>query len=203
MKLHAWPTSPYVRKVLAMAVETGLREKIALIRTNPGAPDSPIGAANPIGKIPTLITDGGEALYDSRVICEYLDTLHDGPKMFPPNGPERWQALRWAALGDGILDAAVLRMYERRRPEGERSPEWDARQKEKVFRILDRLEKDEMKRFGKGMNIGLITIACALGYLDFRFADEKWRLPRQGIGMWFFTFGKQPLMADTEPVEAI
>ena len=72
-----------------------------------------------------------------------------------------------------------------------------------MLQTLDRLEKDEMKKFGKGMNIGLITLACALGYLDFRFPDEKWRLPRQGMGMWFFTFAKQPLMSETEPVEAI
>ncbi len=201
MKLFYSPTSPYVRKVLACAIETGLRETIELIDCNPNEPDSTIGQTNPIGKIPALIAADGAALFDSRVICEHLDGLHDGAKLFPSAGAERWQALRWMALGDGILDAAVLRMYERRRAESERSRAWDARQKDKVVRILDYLEATETAQFGVPMNVGLITLACALGYLDFRFADEDWRPAHGTLAAWYAAIAQQPLIAETAPFE--
>ena len=114
MRLHYNVASPYARKVIAVAIETGLRERLELAprKMSPVNPNAELNRDNPLGKIPCLVTDDGLALYDSRVVCEYLDGLHDGPKMFPPAGPARWTALRRQAEGDGILDAAVLTRYE-------------------------------------------------------------------------------------------
>ena len=141
------------------------------------------------------------ALYDSRVICEYLDGLHDGPPMFPPAGPARWTALRRQAEGDGMLDAAILARYETFvRPEARRFDDWTANQKLKVGRALDALET-EAASLGDAVDIGTITIGCALGYLDFRFADDGWRNGRPGLAAWYETFGARPSMAATVPRE--
>ncbi|MEK7820711.1 MAG: glutathione S-transferase N-terminal domain-containing protein, partial [Pseudomonadota bacterium] len=115
MKLRFSPTSPYVRKVCVVALETGLFARLDLAPTNVWAADTDIGRDNPLGKVPALATDGGEVLFDSPVICEYLDSLHDGAKLFPAAGGARWTALRRQALADGILDASVLRFLENRR----------------------------------------------------------------------------------------
>ena len=116
MKLRYSPTSPYVRKVTVTAQETGVQPRIERVPTVTTDPASGLAKDNPLGKVPTLILDDGERLYDSPVICEYLDGLHGGAKIVPPAGPERWVALRRQALADGILDAAVLRLMETRRP---------------------------------------------------------------------------------------
>ena len=132
MKLHYSVASPYVRKVMAVAIETGLRGRLEILerKMSPVAPSAELNRDNPLGKIPCLVTDDGLVLYDSRVICEYLDGLHDGPKMFPVAGPARWQALRRQAEGDGVLDAGVLTRYETfLRPEERRWPEWIAGQR--------------------------------------------------------------------------
>jgi len=114
MKLHYNPASPYVRKVRVLAIETGLMERIELVpeKVSPVDPNPDVVADNPVGKIPALVTDEGDALYDSRVICEYLDALHGGTRMFPERGEARWSALRRQALADGMLDAAVITRYE-------------------------------------------------------------------------------------------
>ena len=120
MKLCFAPTSPYVRKCLVVAHETGLIGRIEIVPVNPWRADSPIVAVNPLGKVPALVTDDGAALFDSRVVCEYLDSLHDGRKLFPLAAAARWRALAQAALGEGILDAADSRIMESRRPPGTR-----------------------------------------------------------------------------------
>ncbi|MBM3557331.1 MAG: glutathione S-transferase, partial [Alphaproteobacteria bacterium] len=114
MKLFHSPTSPYVRKVDVLARETGLSAKIEIVpaTVSPVKRDEAVSARNPLGKVPTLLLGDGTALYDSRVICEYLDSLHDGKKYFPPSGPERWKTLTLLSLADGILDAALLARYE-------------------------------------------------------------------------------------------
>jgi glutathione S-transferase len=153
----------------------------------------------PLAKVPALTTDDGVVLYDSRVICEYLDSLHQGPKLFPASGAARWTALRRLALGDGICDAAVLNRYEiALRPEERRWPEWTQGQMRKVRGALDALEA-EAGSFGNGVDIGLIAIGCALGYLDFRYPDERWREKRPKLAAWFETFSKRPSMAATAP----
>ncbi len=116
MKLRYSPTSPYTRKVVVTAAELGLGDRIERIPTNTRDPNSDLPRDNPLGKIPTLITDEGDRLYDSPVVCEYLDSLHDGTRLFPPAGGARWRALRLQALGDGIIDATILCVVEGRRP---------------------------------------------------------------------------------------
>ncbi|MBM3565399.1 MAG: glutathione S-transferase [Alphaproteobacteria bacterium] len=198
MKLRYSPISPYVRKVCAVALETGLFGRLELAPTNVWASDTDIGRDNPLGKVPALTTDGGEVLYDSPVICEYLDSLHDGAKLFPPAGGARWTALRRQALADGILDASVLRLLEGKRKDGERSPGWIERQRTAVGRALDALE-DEAGDFGHGVTIGHIAVGCALGYLDFRFPADDWRLRRPKLAAWHEEFSKRLSMSRTVP----
>ena len=203
MRLHYNVASPYARKVLAVAIETGLRERLELAprKMSPVEPDALLNRDNPLGKIPCLVTDDGSALYNSRVICEYLDGLHDGPKMFPAAGPARWQALRRQAAGDGILDAAVLARYETvLRPEERRWPAWLEGQKAKVARTLATLD-DEAASFRETVDIGTITLGCALGYLDFRFAADDWRRGRPKLAAWYDAFARRPSMAETAPQE--
>jgi glutathione S-transferase len=203
MKLHYNRASPFVRKVRAVAIETGLDGRLEPVTRmiTPVKPDAELANDNPLGKVPCLVTDDGAALYDSRVICEYLDSLQDGPKMFPAAGPARWTALRRQAEGDGIMDAAVLGRYETfLRPEGRRWPEWLEGQKGKFRRALDSLA-GEADDFGDTVDIGTITIGCALGYLDFRYADEDWRATRPRLAGWFEQFAMRPAMAQTTPVE--
>lgn len=198
MKLRYSPTSPYVRKVTVVAHETGLFGRLIIVPTNVWANDTDIGRDNPLGKVPALVTDGGEVLYDSPVICEYLDSLHDRAKVFPPTGGARWTALRRQALADGILDAGILRRLELARKEPERSSTWIERQRQAVERGLDTLEEGAAD-LGAGVTIGHIAIGCALGWLDFRFAAENWRQHRPALAAWYAKFAERPSMKSTVP----
>ena len=203
MKLHYNVASPYVRKVVAVAIETGLRERLELAerKMSPVNPSAELNRDNPLGKIPCLVTDDGMVLYDSRVVCEYLDGLHRGPKMFPAAEPARWEALRRQAEGDGMLDAGVGARYETfLRPEERRWLEWVQGQKAKIARALDALD-GEAASFGDTVDIGTITIGCALGYLDFRYAADDWRRGRPELAAWYDTFARRPSMAETAPTE--
>ena len=200
MKLRHAPASPYVRKVMVAAAETGLDERIELIPTNVRDPDPELAGHNPLSKVPALITDDGESLFDSPVICEYLDSLHDGPKLFPPAGAARWRELRRQALGDGVLDAAVLCRMEGLRPPELRSAEFVAQQKAKVATALDALEQ-EVGGFGDTVTIGAITVGCALGYLDFRFSEDDWRAGRPALAAWYADFARRPSMVNSAPRE--
>jgi glutathione S-transferase len=193
------PTSPFVRKVLVMAHETGLEGRIERVLTLPWDPHTDLPKDNPLGKVPTLNTPEGW-LYDSLVICDYLDSLHKGPKMFPPSGPERWRVLRRHALADGTLDAAVLRLVETRRAANEQSPSWIERQKGVVKRGLDRLEA-EARGFGDMIDISIIATAVLLGWLDFRFPSEDWRPGRPTLAAWYAKFSQRPSMLATVPQE--
>ena len=198
MKLRWSPTSPYTRKVTVTAHETGLHDRIERIPTNVWDPATDIGETNPLGKIPTLITEGGEVLFDSPVVCEYLDSLHDGVKLFPPTGGARWRALKLQAVGDGITDAAVAVFLERKRADGERSDAWIDRQKTVIGRSTEFLE-DEVATLGGAATIGHIAVGCALGYVDFRIADLDWRQGRPGLARWYAEFALRPSMAQTVP----
>jgi glutathione S-transferase len=201
MQLHYNIASPFARKVLAVAIETGLDVRIERVKRlmTPVAPDALLNADNPLGKIPCLVTDDGMALYDSPVICEYLDSLHHGARMFP-SGPARWTALRRQALADGIMDAAVLTRYETfLRPQEVRWDAWIDSQKQKFLRALDALEF-EGASLGV-VDIGTLAIACALGYLDFRFPDEDWRAGRPRLAAWLEQFAQRPAIANTAPQE--
>ena len=199
MKLYFNPASPYVRKVRVTAHELGLGAKIELISVSltPVSPHDGVRSSNPIGKIPTLITDDGMALYDSPVVCEYLDALAGGHRIFPSSGTARWTALRRQALADGIMDAAVLTRYEEAaRPKELRWQAWVDGQFLKIRTALDGLERENLEG---AFDIGTISIACALGYLDLRFASEGWRTSRPRLAAWLAAVGKRPSLAETAP----
>ena len=199
MKLRFSGTSPFVRKVVIQALETGLDSKIERITT--ATTDPVLAKENPLSKVPSLTLDDGTHLYDSPVICEYLDSLHGGAKMFPASGQARWTALRRQALADGMMDAAVARRGESRRPANEQSPAGMELQRAKVVAGLDVLEA-EADKLGSGIDIGLISIACALSYLDFRFASEEWRKGHPKLARWFEAFAKRPSMQSTVAKDA-
>ncbi len=202
MKLRYSTTSPYVRKVSVTALELGLDGRIERVPTNTMDPKSDHAADNPLGKVPALITDDGEKLYDSPVICEYLDSLHGGDPLFPAAGAARWRALRLQALADGILDAAILKMLEtRRRPEALRWDGWIKLQNGKIGCALDQLEA-EAEALAGPLTIGQIAVGCALGYLDFRFSDEPWRARHPALAAWYEGFSERPSMRQTEPRES-
>ena len=202
MKLRYSPTSPYVRKVMVAALETGLAERIERIPTVvlPTKPNEEVARENPLVKVPALTNDDGLVLYDSPVICEYLDTLHNGPKLFPPTGTARWIALRQQALGDGILDAAILGRYEIQRPKEYQWQDWIDAQLRKVRGALAALEIEvEAGELGGPLTIGQITVGCALGYLDFRYQSEEWRVRQRRLAAWFEEFSKRKSMQLTVP----
>ena len=197
MKLYFSPASPFVRKVRVTAHELGLSDEIELVSISltPVSPHDGVRSTNPIGKIPTLIMDDGTALYDSPVICEYLDAFVGGHRIFPSSGAIRWTALRRQALADGIMDAAVLTRYEEAvRPKDLRWQAWVDGQFLKIRTALDVLEHEDLEGV---FDIGTISIACALGYLDLRFASEAWRTSRPRLATWLATVGKRPSLAAT------
>ncbi len=201
LKLWFAGASPFARKVRIVARETGLTNRIEEVATSvsPVAANETLARDNPLIKVPSLVTDAGVMLYDSRVICEYLDGLHQGARLFPQAGDERFTALRRQALGDGMLDAAVLCRYEHAvRPEALRWADWSAGQKRKIFGGLDALEADVMS-WQDQFNIGQISAACVLGYLDFRFAEWGWREQRPRLERWFETAARRPSMQATLP----
>jgi len=200
MKIFYSPASPFVRKALVLAHEVGLADTLERVAAKPHPinRDKDIVALNPLGKIPTLILEDGSAIYDSRVVCEYLDSLHEGTKLFPEAGPARWKALSLQALADGLMDAAILVRYEHlARADGERSTSWVEGQNAKIDSSLDGIERAATD-FDDTLTIGTITIGCALGYLDLRFGDRDWRASHPKTAAWFAEFSKRPSMLATE-----
>jgi glutathione S-transferase len=196
VKLSFSPTSPYVRKVRACAITREIDNQIELVPTDANASLPEFVAINPLSKVPALVTDDGVALFDSPVICEYLDGIGDALPMFPSHGAARWRALKFQAMGDGILDASVPRRGELMKPQDQGRVAWIARQKAAVDRTLDALEADPPHR---AIDIGSITIACALGYLDFRFAAQPWRPAHPKLAAWYEAFAQNPGIANTVP----
>jgi glutathione S-transferase len=201
MKLRYSPTSPYVRKVVVAAIETGLDPRIERISTDVWDPETDIAVDNPLGKVPALTTDDGLVLCDSPTICDYLDSLHDGPKLVPAEGPGRWRVLNLQALAGGVMDAAVARMVEQRaRPAHLRFDGWLERQTLKIDRALDALETQAAAGALDGpVDLGTITLGCALGYLDLRFPGDAWRDGRPALAAWYEAFGRRPAMRATAP----
>lgn len=200
MKLYFSALSPFVRKARVAAMELGLDKKIELVTvaTTPVAMSADLAKVNPLGKLPTLVTDDGDLLFDSAVIVEYLDALAGGGKIIPAKGPERWRVKRTEALADGLMDAAVLTRYETfLRPADRQWPEWIAGQKQKVMQALDALEGQSWL-FDDKVDAGKIAVACALGYLDLRFADLGWRKRCETLGRWYDAFAKRPSMEATK-----
>ncbi len=196
MQLFHSPASPFARKVVACAIARGIEGQITLVATDPWTVPGALAAANPLSKIPTLLTPDGRALFDSPVICEYLDSLDGDLPLFPPKGGARWRALTLQALADGIMESAVVRRRESLRPAGEQRADTLAHQKAAIDRALAWLEANVPHQTPE---IGTIAVACALGYLDFRFAHEPWRPACPKLAAWYETFAQNPCIAQTMP----
>lgn len=199
MKLLSSPSSPFVRKVMITAHMKGVAARIELSPTDTNKGGADFFKQNPLGKIPCLTIDSGEVIFDSHPICEYLDSLAPIPLLFPQPGPARWRVNTLGALGDGMLDAAVLLVYEKRfRPEGFAVQAWVDRQQGKIDRAVDHLAQAP-PTWGGHPDYGHITIACALGYLDFRHGG-KWRDGRPQLVAWLDAFGRAvPAFEATRP----
>lgn len=199
MKLHWSPKSPYVRKVMVCAHALGLLPQIERVRSVAAMlkPNPAIMADNPLSKIPTLVLPDGRTLFDSPVICEYLDTLAGGGRLFPAAGDERWQALRWQALGDGLLDALILWRNERER-ELPLAALLEAFE-QKTRATLALLEHESSALAVAPWGIGQITVACALGYLDFRFGDLGWRALAPRLAGWEAEVAAREAFRATQP----
>ena len=203
MKIFYSVASPFARKCVVAAHELGLRDRLELLPANahPVNRDRTIVAHNPLGKVPTLITDEGGVLYDSRVICEYLNDLCGGA-LLPLRGPARWRVLVDQSLADGICDAAILARYETAlRPEALRWNDWTSGQLDKVASGLADLEA-RAAGFGDRVDLGTIGVGCALGYLDLRFASLAWRTAHPSAAAWFERFGARESMVATRPPPA-
>lgn len=200
MKLYHNPASPFVRKVLVVAHECGIEDQIQLqqVALTPVSPDTGLNGDNPLGKIPALVLDNGDTLFDSRVICEYLNTTFGGT-LFPENAKQRWITLRHQSLGDGFCDAAVLVRYEGFvRPEDRQWQEWVDAQLNKCRRTIDLLEK-ECVGFDDVPDIGTLSIAIALAYFDFRNPDEEWRKDAPALAEWYQRMAQRESLMKTRP----
>ncbi len=200
MKLHWSPKSPYVRKVMVCAHELGLVDRLHLVRSVAAMqrPNAQLMVDNPLSKIPTLVLGNGQALFDSAVICEYLNDLATGP-LFPAQGAPRWQAQRWHALGDGLLDALILWRNERERAVP-LAPLLDAFDL-KTRACLRVLEGDVVALAEQPVAIGHIAVGCALGYLDYRFAAFGWRAEAPQLAQWFEQVCQRPSFVATLPLD--
>ena len=202
MKLFHSPTSPYVRKVMVTAIEKGLESKIEKMNTaaSPIKREAALTSKNPLGKVPCLITDDGRALFDSPVICAYIDTLK-APHLTPADANARFDAMTLEALADGFLDAGILLRYEgAMRPEPKRWDEWVNGQMAKIEGALDALETTYAAQLTGPLTIGQIAVGCALGWFDFRYGHVDWRKSRPKLAAFAKTFGERPSMKATMPV---
>jgi glutathione S-transferase len=202
MKLHYSATSPYVRKVVVTLHETNQLADVEFLNAagNPVNPGTMPVAQNPLGKVPTLERDEGPALYDSRVICRFLVDRAKSNLYGESDG--LWETLTLEATADGILDAAILMVYEGRvRPEEFQYSAWVEGQWSKVTRSLDALNDSWISHLSGPLNMGQIATGCALGYLDFRFGARDWRQNRDGLATWYAKFGERDSMVATAPAD--
>jgi glutathione S-transferase len=203
MKLIGSTSSPYVRKVRVVMAEKKLDYQF--IEEDVWSAQTTIAQSNPLGKVPCLIMEGGEALFDSRVIVEYVDTLSPVGKLITGTGRERAEVKTWEALADGLLDASVLARLEQtwpgREPE-QRSQAWIDRQLKKVQDSLDAMEKAmDNRTYCMGIHLSLadIAVGCALGYLDFRFPNIQWRQTHPQLAALYERLAQRPSFIDTQP----
>lgn len=200
MQLHWSPKSPYVRKVLIAAHELGVVEQLELVRSVAAMlkPNPALMAVNPLSKIPALVLDDGSTLWDSVVICEYLNARAGG-SLFPAEGDARWQALRWHALGDGMLDALILWRNERERevPLLNLIAAFELKINAALALLEEEVDALSLSPFG----IGHLTLVCALGYIDYRFASHEWRGLAPRLAVWFETMQQRDSVKATEPVD--
>jgi glutathione S-transferase len=203
MKLYWSSRSPFVRKVMIFAHECGLAARIECVRTLVAMtkPNPDLLPVNPTGKIPTLVLDDSSVLYDSTVICEYLDSLHKGRPLFPEASLARWTALRRHALGNNLTDNLMLWRNEILRPQAQQSKEMLAAFEIKVRNAMATLDQEAAALANDPVSIGHVAIACALGYIDFRFGDLGWRKGHDRIAGWYETFAQRPSMTLTAHVD--
>lgn len=202
MKLHWSPSAPFVRKVMVCAEELGLSHRIVKVRTSVGPTriNADLTGDNPLNKLPTLVLDDGTSLYDSRVICEYLDSLAGGGKMLPRDAGERFKALKRQVLADGVLDVAILKRDEDYRGERHQSPAHQSAFAAKLKSGFDAMEREDLDASPYG--IGHIAFGCALSYFDFRFENYDWRTGRPKLAAFVESFGArrasqaQPFIAE-------
>ena len=201
MKLIGSLASPFVRKVRVVLAEKKLDYQFEL--ENVWADDTRIQDSNPLGKVPCLIMEDGGAVFDSRVIAEYLDTITPVCRLLPQSGRDRAEVKCWEALADGLLDAAVLiRIEHTQRPEGMRSERWIARQRGKIIAALEAMETglgDKPFCAGNSYTLADVAVGCALGYLDFRFPDIAWRERHHNLVAFHDKISKRQSFIDTEP----
>ncbi|WP_437829077.1 glutathione S-transferase N-terminal domain-containing protein [Sorangium sp. So ce1153] len=196
MKLFYAPTSPFARKVRVTAHELHLGDRIELVLVNPWS-DAELRSLNPLAKVPTLVLDDGQVLFESALICEYLDH-HAAGGLYPAPGEARWSALLRQGIADGINAAAGRLFADEHRPSNERSGSVMQRQAAAIEAGLDRLERDAGKLSRELADIGAISAACALGYLDFRWPDRAWRDGRSSLTRWFDVAGQRLSMVATQ-----
>lgn len=198
MKLYCSHTSPFARKVRVLIREKGalarVTEEVSAAMEDPAA----LHGANPLGKVPALILADGSSYFDSPLICDYLDVALEGPQMIPASNVERFRVLRHQALADGIMDAAVSLVFERARPEAQRSDMWMGRWQRAITRSLAVLE-DEVVSLDGPVDLGSIAVGAALGYLDFRHASLDWQESQTELAGWWRDFAKRPSFAETAP----
>ena len=208
MKLYWTPASPFVRKVMAVAIELGLDQRIEIrptywphtwgFQTIEFEPD--FVAANPVGRIPTLVTDDGVAIVESNLICDYLQSLNEAKPLLPKSGTARWQALRILGIADGALEAMIARRAELLRDGTDQSDDFIAKQRDRASRCLDTLER-EIALLDGPLSLPQITTGIACGYMDFRYPGDDWRTARPHLASWFAGFAKRPSMVQTAPEE--
>jgi glutathione S-transferase len=200
MRLYWSSRSPFVRKTMVAAHETGVASRLETIRVEVAVTklNPEVMAHNPLNKIPTLVLEDGGMLFDSRVICEYFDSLNTGPKLFPSEPSEKWTSLRREALGSGIMESGVAGIGERARPEGLQSQPHLSAYKAKIRSALDYLETEAAALSRDRFDIGHLSIGCALGYLDFRYADDDWRNGHTKLAQWHKTVAERASFKQTE-----
>jgi len=203
LKLHWSPRSPFVRKVMIVAHEVGLADRIETLRTvvAPSEPNVELMKENPQSRLPTLRLADGTAIYDSVVICEYFDSLHAGPKLFPEKYPERLVALRRHALGDGMLDTMLMWRGEVLRPPAQQSIKHMQAWKLKTNVSVDMLENEAAALEASRYSIGHTAIGVALSYIDFRFPELAWRKAHPGLKRWHDPFATRPAARANEAVD--
>jgi glutathione S-transferase len=198
MKLRYTAASPFSRKVLVVAHECGLVDRLEKVPADLEHPEGDLANDNPLGKVPTLVLDDGSALIESPLICEWLEVQGDGV-LIPREGKARVAALQLQAYGDGVGEAAICVQRERNRPEAQRSPAVEARWQGKFDRTLDMLERDYDKRLAGPADIGHVALACALGWVDYRMTGMSWRGGRPKLAKWYDTISRRPSMVATAP----
>ena len=198
MKLLHSPTSPYARKVRVVAIEKGLADRIEIVNAIPWPDPSVVAAANPLGRVPTLILEDGTPLYDSPVICEYLDSRVPASPLIPYDGPGRWLTLRRQALADGILDDAVALVLEGRRPVGEQSPSAQQRATLAIRRSVAALAAEVRPADGP-FDLGQIATSVALGYLEFRLGHLDLGTSARPLAEFWNVVKARPSLASTKP----